>query len=487
VTTTARWARALLPLATTVVLLLWPAPDGLAPHAWRFAAVFAGVIVALVTEPLPGGAVGLVGVTTVALLARWMLFGPDDLARDGFDAGQGAVAWALSGFANPTVWLIFGAFMFARGYERTGLGRRLALRLVQQSRGHALALGYAITLADLLLAPFTPSNTARSGGTIFPVIRHLPPLYGSLPFDPSARRIGSYLMWVAIASTCVTSSMFLTGLATNLLAIELVTATTGLRITWTTWVVGFAPVGLLLLAAVPLFTFWCYRPQVTSGADLVPWARSQLAELGPVRRGELLLGGLVALALAAWIAGGTVVSATTVALAVVSVMVLTGILSWDDVIGHAAAWNTLVWFATLVAMADGLRRTGVLAWCAAVAARHVGGLDPGVATVALLSAFFVAHYLFASSTAHAAALLPPTLAVAAGIPGVDLPRVALLLCFSFGLMGVLTPYATGPSPIYFGSGYLPARDYWRLGALFGAVYLLTLLLVGMPWVFAIAM
>ena len=78
------------------------------------------------------------------------------------------------------------------------------------------ALGYAIMLADLVLAPFTPSNTARSGGTIYPVIRNLPGLYNSLPNDPSSRRIGSYLMWVAIASVSVSSSLFLTGMAPNL-------------------------------------------------------------------------------------------------------------------------------------------------------------------------------------------------------------------------------------------------------------------------------
>lgn len=32
---------------------------------------------------------------------------------------------------------------------------------------------------------------------------------------------------------------------------------------------------------------------------------------------------------------------------------------------------------------------------------------------------------------------------------------------------ILTPYATGPSPIYYGSGYLPTVDYWRLGAILG--------------------
>jgi L-tartrate/succinate antiporter len=71
--------------------------------------------------------------------------------------------WAVSGFGNSTVWLIFGAFMFAAGYDKTQFGRRLALILVKYLGRRSLTLGYAITFADLLLAPFTPSNTARSG------------------------------------------------------------------------------------------------------------------------------------------------------------------------------------------------------------------------------------------------------------------------------------------------------------------------------------
>ena len=199
--------RALLPVIVTLALALMPAPQGLPQHAWYFFAVFAGVIVGLMVEPLPGGAIGLIGVTLVTVLAPWVLFSPAEMAKAGFKAESAALAWALSGFANSTVWLIFGAFMFALGYEKTGLGRRIALLLVKWMGMRTLTLGYAVTIADLLLAPFTPSNTARSGGTIYPVIRNLPALYDSKPNDPSSRRIGSYLMWVAIAATSVTSSM----------------------------------------------------------------------------------------------------------------------------------------------------------------------------------------------------------------------------------------------------------------------------------------
>ena len=125
-------------------------------------------------EPLPGGAIGLIGVTLVAVLAPYVLFSPAELAKPGFKPVGDALKWALSGFSNGTVWLIFGAFMFALGYEKTGLGRRIALLLVRAMGRRTLTLGYAVTIADTILAPFTPSNTARSGGTIYPVIRNLP-------------------------------------------------------------------------------------------------------------------------------------------------------------------------------------------------------------------------------------------------------------------------------------------------------------------------
>jgi len=177
--------KASAPIAVAIIIALIP-PPGLAQYTWYYFAIFTGVIVGLMLEPLPGGAIGLIGVTAVTVLSPWVLFSPDELAKPGFNAANAALTWALSGFSNGTVWLIFGAFMFALGYEKTGLGKRLSLLLVKSMGHRTLTLGYAITLADAVLAPFTPSNTARSGGTLYPIISHLPPLYDSKPHDPSA-------------------------------------------------------------------------------------------------------------------------------------------------------------------------------------------------------------------------------------------------------------------------------------------------------------
>jgi L-tartrate/succinate antiporter len=95
--------------------------------------------------------------------------------------------------------------------------------------------------------------------------------------------------------------------------------------------------------------------------------------------------------------------------------------------------------------------------------------------------FYLIHYMFASVTAHVTAVLPVMLAVGSAIPGMNMPQYAMMLCGTLGIMGILTPYATGPSPVYYGSGYLPSKDYWRMGAIFGVIYIAAYLLIGVPW------
>ena len=79
-----------------------------------------------------------------------------------------------------------------------------------------------------------------------------------------------------------------------------------------------------------------------------------------------------------------------------------------------------------------------------------------VAGVGIVALFFVLHYLFASTSAHTVAVLPAFLAavVAFGSARVT-PAVVLMLLYTIGVMGVLTPYGTGPAPVWFHTGTSP--------------------------------
>ena len=115
--------RALPPLAVGTLIALIPVPQGLTANAWRYFALFTAVITGIITEPISPAVLGLAGVALAAVLGL-VRASPAD-----------ATNWALSGFANSTVWLIFAAYMFAMGYSETGLGKRIALHLIRARWG----------------------------------------------------------------------------------------------------------------------------------------------------------------------------------------------------------------------------------------------------------------------------------------------------------------------------------------------------------------
>jgi len=175
-----------------------------------------------------------------------------------------------------------------------------------------------------------------------------------------------------------------------------------------------------------------------------------------------------------------------VAMIAVSLMLVTGIVSWDDVVGNKPAWNVLAWFATLVVLADGLNRVGFVTWLGRGTAAMLVGYSPLVVMTLLVTLFYAMHYAFAGITAHTTAVAPVMLAAGAAVDGMPIRTFVLLLGFSLGIMGVLTPYATGPAPLYYGCGFIARRDFWRLGFLFGMLFLAALLGVGLPWLLAMA-
>jgi citrate:succinate antiporter/L-tartrate/succinate antiporter len=467
------------PLFLWLAIFLFPTPAGLNANQWHYFAVFAAVVAGLVLESLPAGAVGLTGLTFAAVMGY---VEPDP--------GK-SLKWALSGFAEGTVWLIVGAFVFSIGYRKSGLGRRIALVLVRALGKHTLGLGYAVAFADLILAPATPSNTARSGGTIFPIISNIPKLYGSEP-GPTAGKIGTYLMWTAFASTAVTSSLFLTALAPNAVAVAIASNSAGVAVSWWSWWLGFAPLGIALILLVPLISYRVCKPEVKQSPEIVAWAAGELKTMGPLSRNEWLMGALVVFAMFLWITGtnatvslpllgANYIHATMVVLVVICLMLVLRVIEFDDIVAEKGVWEVLFYFTSLLTLSAGLSEIGFIKWVAEGFASPLGSMSPTLAMILLVALFFWIHYLFSSVTSHAVAVLPVVLAVGKGIPDLQVETLTMLCLYGLGLMGVISPYATGPAPMYFGSGFIGRRDFWKFGAIFGAIYFAGLLLL-IPWI-----
>jgi len=167
-------------------------------------------------------------------------------------------------------------------------------------------------------------------------------------------------------------------------------------------------------------------------------------------------------------------------------MLVTNIVTWDEILANKAAWNVLVWFATLVTLANGLNLVGFVRWFADLASQPLKGLDPMLVLALLVALFFFIHYFFASLSAHTSAVLPLVLGVGIKLLPANLVMPFALLCvYALGLMGIITPYATGPAPVYYGSGYISRTDFWKLGLIFGVIFLVALLVIGIPYLTSI--
>lgn len=457
-----KWGRLSITVLVAVVLWFVPAPDGVQPEAMHLLAIFIATIVGIILKPLPMGAVAMMGICATAL------------------TGTLEIQESLSGFGNRVIWLIVLAFFISRGFIKTGLGARIAYLFMALLGRKTLGLGYGLVATDLILAPAIPSNTARAGGVVFPILRSVAEAYESRPGDGTAKRMGAFLTVVAFQGTVITSAMFLTAMAANPLAVELASAQ-GVEISWLGWATAALVPGLLSLLVVPWLLFRMFPPEILETPEASEQARKHLDALGSMSREEWVMLGCFGLLIGLWILSGTLgVHTTTTALLGLVVLLVTGVLTWDDVLRESGAWDTLVWFSALVMMASYLTQLGLIPWFSGAVGGAFGGIGWMWAFGGLSLVYFYSHYFFASNTAHVSAMYAPFLGVALAV-GTPPILAALVLGFFSNLFSSMTHYGTGPAPVLFGAGYVEVGDWWRLGFVVSLANLVIWLGVGGLW------
>ncbi len=457
-----------IPIIIGLVIWFIPAPEGVEIEAWHLLAIFVATIVGIIAKPLPMGAVAIIGI----LMSSFALPGTN----------KEALGLALGGFSNRVIWLIVMAFFISRGFIKTGLGERIAYMFMSKLGKKTLGLSYGLIATDLVLSPAIPSNTARGGGVIYPVLRSIAGAYGSEPDDGTAGKIGSFLVKASFQGLVITSAMFLTAMAANPLAATLAADNAGVEITWGGWALAALVPGVISLLLVPWLLYRMDPPEIKETPEAADIAKKKLAEMGSMKSVEWIMLGVFVLLIVLWIFGKQLggIYGTTAAIMGLALLLLTRVLSWDDVLNERGAWDTLVWFAALVMMASQLNSLGLIPWFGDRMGTVVSGYSWVAAFLVLSLAYFYSHYLFASNTAHVSAMYAAFLvvAIAAGAPAM---LAALVLAFFSNLFSSMTHYGTGPAPVFFGSGYVEMGDWWKSGFIISVVNIVIWLGIGGLW------
>ena len=447
-----------------VALWFIPTPEGIDLQTWHLFDIFVTTILAVMLKCLPMGALCILAISACTITKTLTL------------------EQSLSSFHSPIVWLTFIAFLLARGFIKTGLGARIAYCFVMAMGKSTLGLAYGLVSTELLLAPFTPSNTARGAGIVYPIVTALNLEYGSTPELGTQRNLGAYLLKLCYQANLITSAMFLTAMAGNpLIAGFAAEIGLGVDLSWMSWCTAAIVPGLVNLALLPLVLFKIYPPSITRTPKAPEFAREKLKEMGKLKNKEWIMLATFGLLLTLWIMGTQIgIDPSTAAFLGLAILLSTGVLHWEDILKEHNAWHTFIWLATFLMMSSHLSEFGMINWCSDHVQTLVSPFHWIISLSIISLIYFYSHYLFASISAHISSMFSAfaLIAITAGVP--SFVAIMLLAAMS-SLCAGITHYGTGTAPVFFGANFVSVKDWWRVGGILSVFNILIWATVGPAW------
>jgi DASS family divalent anion:Na+ symporter len=259
----------------------------------------------------------------------------------------------------------------------------------------------------------------------------------------------------------------------------------GLDIGFGKWLLAASVPALTAILLLPWVVARIFPPGVGETPEAPVAARKALAALGPLSRDERITAVVFALMVSGWIFADRLgLNVTSIAFAGLGLLLMTNVLTLDDISTQGDTLATFLWLAVLFAMSGQLNELGFMGYVGQRLAEHLGGLSWPLTYVTLVVLYVAIHYMFVSQTSQVLALLGVFLDV--GIRGgVPAPLMAFALMFASSYFSVITPQGGSQNVIFVGAGYLTQRELYRLGLMVTLFFLAVFLVVGTAWILLI--
>lgn len=448
-----------------IVMLLFPAPEGMAPVAQKMAAVALLMATWWLSEAIPIPATSLLPVAMFPLL------------------GIMHTKKATAPYASHLIFLFMGGFIIALSMQRWNLHRRIAMTIVNLIGFSPGRLIFGFMVATAALSAFV-SNTATAVMMMpigLAIISHVivegkkEGLDKEIDFSADKFAFGLNLMLGIAYAASIGGMATLIGTPPNTVLAAYLNKTYGYEITFAQWLVVGVP---LVLVFLPMCWFYLTRianpmklKKVPGGSDLI---RKQLDDMGKMNSGErwtALVFGLTALG---WIFSKqlsflfmdpSLVTDATIAMTGALVLFLIPVdlkhnqfvMNWDWAV--KMPWGVLILFGGGLAMADGFKETKLADWIGS----QVSLLDTAPILVLIIAVTTLIIFLteLTSNTATAAMVMPILSAVAVGLG--QNPLLLLIPAAIAASCAFMLPVATPPNAIVFGSGYVTIPQMARSG------------------------
>ena len=462
-------------LAGFLACLIIPPPGGMSVQAWAAGGMMWLMATWWSTEAIPIPATALLPILLVPAL------------------GLGSIGQATAPYANPIIFLFLGGFTLGLAMQRWNLHRRIALLTLRAMGVKPKNQIAGFMMATAFLSMWV-SNTATA-------VMMLPIGLSIIAMtqrdnEDGLRRVGTALLLAIAYSASVGGIATLIGTPPNALLAAYLLDTQGIEVGFAQWMLLGLPVSVVMLLLV-----WWWLTRVDFGIgradDSGEMIRRELEALGPLGRGEKLVGLVFVLTASAWIfrpllsanlapwltdTGIAIAAALALFLIPVDTRERQFLLDWES--AEKLPWGVLLLFGGGLAMAGAISSSGLASWIAE--AMGAATLLPALLMVALVALVIIFLTEVTSNTATAAAFLPllGALAVAQDISPLLLTVPAAIAASCAFMMPVATP----PNAIVFSSGHMRIGDMLRAGFalnLMGVVVVTVASYWLMGWVFGL--
>lgn len=455
-------------LSVLVFFLVWslPTPSGMTLVQHKLLAIFSSAIVVWVTIGI-NFAVSTMAI--IVLLYFWVGNPSGAVAKDGTLIRN--ASFALSGFGSPSLWLLITGFIISIAMTRTGVARRIALHIMRSlGRTPAGAIG-ASMLANFIIAPLTPSNTARTAAML-PIIEGIADAYDAKPGSAHVK-FGKALALSATFTSNITGSAFLTGTIPNPVSIGLIATAAGASVmtTWSYWALAAIPTNLIILASTLWLCLKLYPPETKHVPGGLAYVEKQLAELGPITVPEKKAVLYFILALALWSTDSLHNLNSTMIAFLVSLFIcmpVIGVLHWKDT-EKSLPWELFMYFGGVLTLSEVLMKTKSFEWIIQTGMGMIGleSMSMMPLLIILLGFSIFSHVIWSTTTAMTGVMMPIYigLAQALGFPVISfcLP-LALMMAYALFL-----PFNTMGNIIIFGAGYYSVTEQLKASLLLGLI------------------
>ncbi len=381
---------------------------------------------------------------------------------------------AFAGYSNPSNFFVIASFGVAIAIRKTSVSGRILKRMLAMSGGKANRIVLAFMLLTYLLSTIMSDIAA-----VMIALAFAEGLLEGIDDAEQKKRFGRLLLLSLPLASIIGGTATPAGSTVNVMALNILSANTGIEVSFLHWCLLGLPVSLVMIFAAWFVLTRFYRApdlsQAQAGAFL------QKMDAAPPLKSEKMILGIVVLMVVAWIAGSWIsaLNTTTVAIIGLALMLFPGIqaFTWKE-FKAGVPWEIFLMGGATVSLGTVAQQTGLVALLADTVQRNFTSINGPVLIVILGVMVTLVLLVIPVGPATVSMLTMPIYAMVSAI-GLD-PVMAVVTLGIFASNSTILPLNAVVLLSY-------TRGYWKISELARVGIVITVIWIALAalWIPAI--